>query len=255
MLEYLAPNSMPARISDVYDNPKDTDREGKMKKLFFYTALLSVMFLTVSCGGEESAVCGKDPFTCKADSEDKIVSNVCYEDRGKFGSYLFETCKDGCNFSTGKCNIWTDPDTNLTWSSAGEELDWEDALEYCDILTEAGYSDWRLPSIDELRTLIKNCPGSMTGGKCRVTDPDCLFLECEDSFDCDCDSVNHKGYYSKIGNDLPSWSSSTAECVSDSEYSTCIRIGYAWYVSYARGDIFFADKSSRIHIRCVRDNL
>jgi|SRR5580692_10676450 hypothetical protein len=52
---------------------------------------------------------------------------------------------------------WTDPDTGLMWtikdSGSVEEkigLDWKQALSYCAQLQTGGYSDWRLPTIDEL---------------------------------------------------------------------------------------------------------
>jgi hypothetical protein len=47
---------------------------------------------------------------------------------------------------------WTDPDTGLTWTKAdnGSGLDWGDANAYCKNLRLGKYTDWRLPTIDEL---------------------------------------------------------------------------------------------------------
>ena len=65
----------------------------------------------------------------------------------------------------------------LIWSKkASETMRWANAQTYCDELTEGGFNDWRLPNIDELRTLILSCPDTMPGGSCAVTDPDCLSL-------------------------------------------------------------------------------
>lgn len=49
-----------------------------------------------------------------------------------------------------------DSRTGLTWEQADnkEWLNWEDACDYCDTLALGGYSDWRLPSVDELRTIV-----------------------------------------------------------------------------------------------------
>jgi hypothetical protein len=48
---------------------------------------------------------------------------------------------------------WTDPATRLMWTKEdnGSDVDWNQAREYCSNLKLAGYSDWRLPTIDELQ--------------------------------------------------------------------------------------------------------
>jgi uncharacterized protein DUF1566/Sel1 repeat-containing protein len=48
--------------------------------------------------------------------------------------------------------VWTDPVTGLMWTreSNSSDVDWNQAKEYCANLTIGGYSDWRLPVIDEL---------------------------------------------------------------------------------------------------------
>jgi hypothetical protein len=48
---------------------------------------------------------------------------------------------------------WTDPDTGLTWTKAdnGSDINWNQAIAYCSNLRLGGYSDWRLPTIDELQ--------------------------------------------------------------------------------------------------------
>jgi hypothetical protein len=49
----------------------------------------------------------------------------------------------------------TDPDSGLMWTQAASTpLDWNAALSYAENLTFAGYSDWRLPNIKELQSLI-----------------------------------------------------------------------------------------------------
>jgi uncharacterized protein with HEPN domain len=49
----------------------------------------------------------------------------------------------------------TDRNTGLMWKNAeSPELNWEDALRYCGELDLAGYTDWRLPGIRELSTLL-----------------------------------------------------------------------------------------------------
>jgi hypothetical protein len=50
---------------------------------------------------------------------------------------------------------WTDPTTGLMWTrtDTGQKLTWQQAVDYCANLTLGGYSDWRLPEIDELAAL------------------------------------------------------------------------------------------------------
>jgi hypothetical protein len=48
---------------------------------------------------------------------------------------------------------WTDPDTGLMWAKRdnGSDVNWNQASDYCGKLQLAGFSDWRLPTIEELQ--------------------------------------------------------------------------------------------------------
>lgn len=48
---------------------------------------------------------------------------------------------------------WIDPSTGLMWAGKdnGKDVTWHKATKYCRELRLAGYSDWRLPTIDELQ--------------------------------------------------------------------------------------------------------
>ena len=94
----------------------------------------------------------------------------------------------------------------LQWSKkASYEMNWNDAVSYCRNLSEDGYSDWHLPSLDELRTLIQNCPGTETGGECGLSN-NCLEERCGSNscFGCSEDS---SGKYNKFGDVERFWSS------------------------------------------------
>jgi hypothetical protein len=51
--------------------------------------------------------------------------------------------------------VWTDPATGLMWTGRDNSyaLRWQPAVEYCRSLQLAGFSDWRLPRIDELKKI------------------------------------------------------------------------------------------------------
>jgi tetratricopeptide (TPR) repeat protein len=57
------------------------------------------------------------------------------------------------NLEEEKSKTLADPATDLMWTRAdnGTDIDWQQAVEYCRNMTTAGHSDWRLPTIAELR--------------------------------------------------------------------------------------------------------
>jgi Protein of unknown function (DUF1566) len=50
-------------------------------------------------------------------------------------------------------STWNDPATGLLWTKMdnGADVDWNQATAYCSNLRLAGYSGWRLPTIEELQ--------------------------------------------------------------------------------------------------------
>ena len=77
----------------------------------------------------------------------------------KSGSYLAR-CVRGEGQTTTKSftdngnGTVTDNDTKLMWQKGeGGSMTWESAITYCENLSLAGYSDWRLPNIKELESI------------------------------------------------------------------------------------------------------
>lgn len=54
---------------------------------------------------------------------------------------------------TQASGYWVDPSTGLMWAAKdnGQDINWKKAVKYCRDLRLAGYSDWRLASVDELQ--------------------------------------------------------------------------------------------------------
>lgn len=141
---------------------------------------------------------------------------------------------------------------NLQWSEkAPNEMSWDEAKQYCENLHEGGHNDWRLPNIDELRTVIKNCSKTETGGECKVSEKNkCLHDKCWNSCHCEL-KENNGGYYSKLGDDDKVWL-----------WSSSVRLDYpyfVWIVGFHYGTVANDPKKDvkynvepKHHVRCVR---
>ena len=146
-----------------------------------------------------------------------------------------------------------DSTSHLTWSEkASSTMSWDDAETHCTGLNSSnygGYSNgWHLPNIDELRTLIRNCPGTVTGGSCGVTNT-CLSSSCQNASCYSCD-YNNTGKYSKFGETGWIWSSSF--WIDGDDGFTGIYKG-TWLVNFDNGRVEINDDDSyKASVRCVR---
>ncbi len=121
------------------------------------------------------------------------------------------------NFQDNNDDTVTDTSTGLMWQKTeGGSKNWDQALSYCEGLTLAGHSDWRLPNIKELESL---------------TD-DSRYLPA-------IDTVAFPGAHG-----TKYWSA-TAHVTFTS---------YAWYVGFDYGyvDYYYGSKMNSLYVRCVR---
>lgn len=74
------------------------------------------------------------------------------------------------NFSDNGDGTITDGATGLMWmkNDNGEGILWEDALSYAEIFSYAGYSDWRLPDVKELQSLLDYTRSPATTGSAAI---------------------------------------------------------------------------------------
>lgn len=112
--------------------------------------------------------------------------------------------------------IVTDKKTGLVWQdnsyAKSMKKDWSDSKDYCQNLILDGQSDWRLPTIKELQSIVnikKSHPAIKEGFK------------------------NVAGSY---------WSSS--DCVSNTSS--------AWFVVFHSGSTLSRAKTKKYYVRCVR---
>ena len=112
----------------------------------------------------------------------------------------------------------------------------------CNNLNEAGYSSgWRLPTINELRTLVQNCSKtvSLPDGVCQVSD-DCIQTSCKVENNCKCSSGND---YSKLGDTDSLWSGTKVES----------NMSAAWYINFSSAYIDSTNTSEKKSARCVHE--
>ncbi|MBR4532267.1 DUF1566 domain-containing protein [bacterium] len=174
-------------------------------------------------------------------AKDQIACNQARQENSFAGWQKYLT-----NFPNGKCNFEAKVNkkklkkpTDLEWSDkSSNEMNWQSAINYCKNLNEGGYNDWRLPNIDELRTLIQNHSGTQSGGYCPISEKAGLAWRDRTS-GCDGRSGSN---FSKLGDTGWFWSSSA---LSDD-------LRHAWVVNFGNGYVINYRKGDGRYVRCVR---
>jgi len=68
----------------------------------------------------------------------------------------------------GMIGVWKDPTTDYYWqiTPPADKMTRTAAGQYCSDLTLGGRDNWYMPNLPMLRTLVRDCPASQTGGAC-----------------------------------------------------------------------------------------
>lgn len=170
-----------------------------------------------------------------------------------FGSWSACGDVDADGSGTSCSGGWLDPVTSLCWQepvSAGG-YNWDNAVANCAAMALGYYGpgSWRLPTISELRSLIRGCPLTETGGACNVTDA-CLGDRCRNQACRGCSYLDGPGaegaYWPAVlggeGDEASHWSSSES-----SDFSR------AWLVQFYTGSVDDISKTAlTLKVRCVR---
>jgi hypothetical protein len=100
-----------------------------------------------------------------------------------------------------------DTTSGLIWSSKYYG-NFENSMDYCMDLDEGGFDNWEIPTIKQLRSLIKNCPGTELSGECETeVDPNSSYgtpfnYSIENCSSC---ALDQTGKYSKFGDTETLW--------------------------------------------------
>jgi len=133
----------------------------------------------------------------------------------------------------------------LIWRETSPEgmFTWKDAKKYCEHSVFRGIRGWRLPTISELKTLIKGCKNTaVSGGRCSVGDG-CASLTCF-SRPCYGCKVTDRCYWNKKESG-DCWVYWTASKVLD-------KPNYYWTIDFTKGSIAWHRKEDNLMIKCVR---
>ncbi|MBP5406121.1 DUF1566 domain-containing protein [bacterium] len=226
-----------------------------MKKFSLVSTLLVMAIFVVCCGGnndddKKTSENSQSAETADSDNEKTdATTEETNQSNEEVDAETSATSKEEANEDDSnpenttlscKNDLCTDSSTNLMWSpKTTKYMSWDEAKDYCENLEENGYSDWHLPTISELRTLIQNCENTITGGTCQATDS-CLSFECRDTSCGGCEKTATSNY-SKLGDSGDFWSSSE---LSDENG--------AWYICFCHADVNIGSKDTKNRLRCVR---
>ena len=217
-----------------------------------------------------STPCNPNPCTSIENSNGNCTVSGSSYTCGCYSGYTWSggSCTSGGGSSLPECSSTSatpcyDSTSHLTWSArASSAYTWANAGTYCDNLTEGGYSDWHLPTIDELKTLLTSATGGTPrSANCAVSETNgCLAFDgcwtcstCTEqgtastsSNTCSNWGTSYSdGRYSKFGETGFLWSSSTRSDSTDS-------IDRAWGVDFSYGRLSSGHKTDKFYVRCVR---
>jgi Protein of unknown function (DUF1566) len=142
--------------------------------------------------------------------------------------------------------VYVDSATQLEWQQnpVGGPLDFASAITHCNQLELQG-GGWRLPTIEELRTLLRGCPASEIGGACQATEKcrtfDACLVGCNG---CELEFFEGEGCYrveGLAGSCDWYWSSTELD-----------NMDGAWYVVFSSAHICGRSKDVFGQVRCVR---
>ena len=247
----------PAETGTYSETPSDKECFFICESGFFYDeTLLSCLDPCDKCKTVEHSVTGG---TCKMTDANEYY---CECERPYIWDSTSKKCKKLPECSTA--NVTPCQYNGLIWSARTDSaMTVANAQKHCTNLDEGGFKDWRLPTISELRKLIKNCPNSVIEGTCGVRS-EAFGEEGEDGYQpaCTCTSCRKdtceqnsceedlNGRYTPFGAadaslNPPKFWSSTPRCSEDHSQNY-------WTVWFSNAYIGNQKNDEKDWVRCVR---
>ncbi|MCC6157953.1 MAG: DUF1566 domain-containing protein [Deltaproteobacteria bacterium] len=212
-------------------------------------AVMAALTLPFACGSDDDS---DDEQTDDGDGEidddgsDRVL-DLRNDDIGE----------DECQYGPNDGEAWVDSSSGLMWQTgySCDNRTVDEVVDYCANLTVGGHIDWHVPSISDLRTLIRGCFSTATAGECMITD-DCFdFAVCEDVSckGCSYGDGPTDGCFGPSGLDNPcGWYWSSTQRWDDASASF-------WTVAFVEGRITSSEigddneGDSGFLVRCVRN--
>ena len=152
-------------------------------------------------------------------------------------------------------DVWTDPDSGLMWQVWPKFFKLGSAIEYCNTVDYYGYTDWRLPTISELRTLVRGCPGTYIDGGCGITDScvDISYCWSDECHGCKAFKGPAEGgiYWPSEIKGIKGYEDSTTWSITDHPYSY-YSTNRTWTAVFYNGSVLTSSDHYKHLVRCVR---
>lgn len=142
---------------------------------------------------------------------------------------------------------YLDITSSLCWQQPPDETrrTLQEATNYCDALDLAGQSNWRVPTIDEARSLVRDCAATALDGECPIRGGSPSTDLVADCYGCDA-MAGRCRWSEQLSGDCTwfHWSSSP---VADYPGEG------AWFLYYFNGSVNWESVQEQFMVRCVRD--
>lgn len=161
-----------------------------------------------------------------------------------------------CHSSWG----FRDPNTGLCWQNPPDVhyMDWQQATDYCNDLATGGFTDWRMPDIDELISLLRGCNDGIAGeahtlSNCTMIPAGCATTDsCEEYASCgQCE------YYDGPAPDGCYWISGLSGSCNNAYWSSSTEAGNGvtpWFALFGNGSVHgYGTINSVFSVRCLRN--
>ena len=150
--------------------------------------------------------------------------------------------------------VCTDPNNGLMWQRMGLYVSGWGAADACAELWFDGLNDWRAPTINELRGMIRGCSKTETGGACKVSDECTDFVDCYDFDDCSSGCVLREGpddgCFNKAG-----WTTDVLRPICNGSFAvnSVEDRDSSYFVSFLNAGLFVFGWSANETVMCVRE--